>query len=495
MGLDVNLAQGDLEIAKEELKRARNATKAAEKTYQQSELGVEIANLNNQVADLSRMKAITEEDMKEKSAQAAQERQKAAAARVKAAQAALEAAKASLNAARRRGAEAGRIRNALAMPRLALPDVAGVAAEQARTSHDEALKNALRAYREVLRFCFSVEVRDVPALRRPDLPAANGHSTWGAALEAWKNDVSQALVDQQVVTTLEDTFEYDLTAAQIRSLMSPEGLRLIVGSGLDEKPIIMALNERFADTLRAGPVGAEWREALNTVGVAVSEKAIFEGIPNEPGQFWLSDPDFQELKVSVFQAVTGDKEGKQVGDWIIPLFPDTYEDRSKYRVQRDAQGQNAVVRWEPSPKLNAGRSCLPGAIVVSIPNPLAVHTGRIVGVFLGIKDPNDVVIGSDTYDMSVMFQGAAWQKDDYLELRERRRLPQNRVIYEGPTPEPPLNMLTSRMNVSVADLKSFELEGTPLWGATVIRLTGEAGDIKPFERARLRLIYKWYSFP
>jgi hypothetical protein len=497
--IDVNVAQGDLQIAKQELARARNAIEAAEKAYQQSELGVEIANLNNQVADLSRMKAITEEDMKEKSAQAAQERQKAAAARVKAAQAALDAAKASLNAARRRGAEAGRIQNALAMPPLALPDVAGVAAQQARTNHDEALKNALRAYREVLRFCFSVELRDIPALRRPDLPAANGDSTWGTVLTTWMNDVSQALVDQQVVTTLEDTFEYDLTAAHIRSLMSPEGLRLVVGSGLDEKPVITVLDKAFADTLKVGPVSAGWRQALITVGVAVSEKAVFEGIPNEPGQFWLSDPDFSELRVSVFQAVTGDSEGNRVGGWTIPLSSDTYEDRLKYRVwhdAHDAQGRSVIVRWEPSPKFNAGRSCLPGAIVVSMPNPLVVRTGRLVGVYLGIKDRNDGVIGSDTYDISVMFQGAAWQKDDYLQLLERRKLPQNRVIYEGATPEPLLNMLASRMNVSIADLKSFELEGTPLWGATVIRLTGEAGgDNKPFERARLRLIYKWYSSP
>lgn len=493
--IDVNLAQGDLEIVKQELARARKDIAAAEKSYRQSELGVEIASLNNQVTDLARMKAITEEEMKVKSAQAAQERQKAATARVKAAQAVLEAAKASLKAAQRRGGEAGRILNALAMPPLALPDVAGVAARQARHDHDEALKNALSAYREVLRFCFSVEVSNIPAPGRSDLSVANGDATWAKALMKWNDDVSQTLQDQQVVTTIEDTFEYDLTAAQIKSLMSPDGLRLVVGSGLDEKPVIMRLDKPFADTLKVGSVNAEWRQALNNVGVAVSEQAKFEAIPNEPGQFWLSDPKFKELRVNVFQAITGEKDGAQVGGWTIPLSPNTYKDRSKYRVQRDAQSPNVVVRWEPSPKLNAGRSCLPGAIVVSMPKPLAVRTGRIVGVFLGIKDRNDAVIGGDTYDMSVMFQGAAWQKDDYLEMREKRKLPQNRVIYEGATPERSLTMLLNRMGMSETDLRSFKLEGTPLWGTTVIRLTGEATDIRPFEQAKLRLVYKWYSWP
>lgn len=35
--------------------------------------------------------------------------------------------------------------------------------------------------------------------------------------------------------------------------------------------------------------------------------------------------------------------------------------------------------------------------------------------------------------------------------------------------------------------------GAILWGTTVIRLKGEAGNIKRFEEAKLRLVYKWYS--
>ncbi|MBW4586365.1 hypothetical protein G7B40_036045 [Aetokthonos hydrillicola Thurmond2011] len=157
----------DIEIAKRELGKVEiNQANAlielnniklqleqANQLYSIAELKVSQAAIETKVAQLSKLQAQKHVDEKDNLLKAAQARQKAAEARVKAAKFNVESRKALAEGATKRGAEASRIRVLLSQPPLRLLEndlVKETAA--ARFQHAEALIDAFKAYRELVRY-------------------------------------------------------------------------------------------------------------------------------------------------------------------------------------------------------------------------------------------------------------------------------------------------------------------------------------------------------
>lgn len=514
IGADV--ATMDLEEKRKKFRIAQKAIQIRELDYTQTELGVDIANLNNRIAQLSKSQADIGVDVKEASRSAAQERQLTAAAEIKKARFALEAARSSVEAARRKGAEAGRIRNALALPPLVLPDTAGFEVKRARQAHADALARALGAYREILRFCFSVELNDIPLLKRPDLPTSSAAvATWRSVFEEWSEDLSDSFINARLVGKIHATYETELTAHQIASLLSPNGLQLVMGSRLIENPELLVIGEKslresdqggvegegpklLAD-LREETLSPRWRRLLETAGITLSSAASFEKNLIEGGgrKYWLQDPKPDQVKVFAYDIATGRKIGPPgEPNWRIPFMDNVDHEKVSYEIEIEEIPLRVVVRRVPQKKFGTGRSNQPGEIVISSPDEVNSITGRLVGLFLKIEAADQSMITDDDYTWKVWYNGFVWLGDGYVQLNAPRELSPNRWVFEERGAGLPLDTLINHIAIETGtnDLKSFQVEGTPIRGTHVLRLLPEGiNRVKPFERATLSIVYKSYS--
>ena len=186
-GIDIKQAEIELDTSKKKAKIAGIGRIKAN-------LDLERASLMVQVSHLAGLKAGKEEEAKEISAKASEQKQKAAEQIVFVMEGELLAAKARQKGAENRGVAARRIRSSLSLPVFSF-SFAENAAAFAREEHAEALDEAFRAIRELLRHVRTAGVSlGTPDLQHLDsIRPSGGANLWSKAIIDYKGSYYSAI--------------------------------------------------------------------------------------------------------------------------------------------------------------------------------------------------------------------------------------------------------------------------------------------------------------
>jgi hypothetical protein len=500
LALEGEIRNGELDKAQIGIARAEIMLAQARKSQQINELNVEKSSLLNQAATLAKLSQENITGAQEQASKAADARARAAAARVNAARAAVTARRARLDAAAARGAEAAAIRISLAAPPPPLIDIAGAEVAGARADHARALDDALQAYRELLRFYYSIRMPEakIPTLARPDLvDAADQTLTWAGALGQFLRAVGERFTLGAAQQRVPEPITWDLSPAQIGAITSPSGLRIIVGPQEEEKPIYFLAGAAYSSSLPTGvqPVDLPppWRALFAEQGVNLAAKTLVRAERRAIGppirwQIYEAEPSAGPQEVILYTDVDGA---------TTPFYTWTLErtEALGFSVRLNAQDKSVQVCRNQLLDINTKtRSPLDDRFLEWIEEKKA-RTGRMVGLFLTMYDRNTGSLLTDSdYSMFVEHLGDVWFSRREVRLyRPRTSDDLGGRFHFIAAEDKPLEYLKNRVDFAAleGDPDILSVQGMPLSGTLILRLLPQ-GE-REFERVQVRLLYKVYE--
>ncbi len=486
--LDVEKAKLSEENAKAALENMKLELEKAGKLYGIADLKVSQAAIQTKVTQLSKLQAGKHVGEKDNLLKAAQARQKAAEARVKAAKFNVESRKALAEGATKRGAEASRIRVLLSQPPLRLlEDNLARETAAARFQHAEALIDAFKAHRELVRYfvAFRGSIPQELHISTEKL-LSGGQLTWGEVLDEWSKDAQQKFT-ATVTQSAPDPLTWELTPAQIASLFTPEGFRFIVGPQVpsSEDFPIFSVGTEFESYLKAGkfPEDSPWRREFEKRGISLSDDVEMK--LDGAGPNWKII-DRRQDKTSVFFY---SEEGNREPDpkWDIS----NADDPPTYTVRKEGGRWNITRRQRP---LRDGRSGFSDRFYDFIGSDVA-ETARVVGIVLdGKVGESDQKLAKVDYLVEVEHLGDRYSSRKNLKIYRKKKLSTNdsRVLFlqEGVNAVDAIARVKTLSDLD-GDSNPFSLTGTPLSGTTVIKLKPQG--VNPFFKLRIQIIWKHFS--
>jgi hypothetical protein len=474
-----------------ELENMKSKLKQANERYEIAELKVSQAAIETKVAGISKLQADKHVGEKDNLLKAAQARQKGAESKVKAAKFKVESCKALAEGATKRGAEASRIRVLLSQPPLRLLDN-DLARETAtaRFQHAEALIDAFKAYRELVRYfvAFRGSIPQELSISGENLfSGAQPNQTWGILLQTWSEKAGEKF-QEQVTISAPDPMTWELTPAQIASLFTPEGFRFIVGPQVPESEdfLIFSVGTEFESYLKKGKLAKDspWRKEFEKCGIFLSGKVEMKLDGDGPNWKII---DLREDTTSVyFYSKEGNRNDNAKWDIANEGDPPTYT------VKKVQEGRwNITRRQRP---LEDGRSGFSDRFCNFIEGKIA-ETARVVGIVLdGKVGTSDQKLAKVDYTVEVEHLGDRYSSRKNLKLYRKKKLSTNdsRVLFlqEGVNAEDAIARVKTLSDLD-RDQDQFSLTGTPLSGTTVIKLKPQGEQ--PFFKLRIQIIWKHFS--
>ncbi|MDZ8262905.1 hypothetical protein [Nostoc sp. ChiQUE01b] len=499
--LDVTTAQLSEANAKAALENMEKELERVGLLYKAADLGVSKATLLNKVANLAKLRATNLQGAQENSLKASEKRQLGAQAKVKSAQFNLEAKKALSQAVMRRGAEASRIRGTLSQPALQLPNLAANATNRLRVDYVDVLKQASRAYRELLRYYYAAYSVVDPSLQK--IPVLLRDGSWFNNFTKWHQAIGDKFSSPQAPSQASDSFEWDLTPQQIKSLFTSEGFKLIIAPHVEEKPILFSVPQEWQIYL----------DQLNRLNenIGNDEKNLIEQLWR-PGfnKLWIQEFRKNGITISDLVSITTedttknwrikDLETKPIEISFLPVGSALtvkwdIQKSISYSVIKDADRLFITLRNSPE---DLGQSDFNDRHFKSI-DKFEAGTGRIAAIFLTGQVRNSTQFLKETdYAIQVSHLGDIWTIDSgtkiKVQLRKQRNLQDQRDFFI------PLGTdLIARLNGEKnffdgqGDPDIFGVQGNPLSGTTVIKLKPKGGAAPAFENLKLQVLYTFWT--